>query len=705
MLKERTIGIAVFERSLDWDPKVDTIVRTEARRLRKKLADFYHNSPHTGSDLCITVPTGGYIPAFHFGHASSPPLAAGVPAPALDLPTNEAHRGFLFFRERLRPFSARVATIGFITAAFSCILLALSFTWNRTKGSANLDAFQNLPFTWEPGHQFSPAISPDEQRLAYVGEVGDGRFGIYLRSIHGGGPKLLTHGEASELNPRWSPDGESIALLRLHPTQAEVIVRRVSDGAEQLVASTTTQLGSWTGDPSPLVGDLGPDWTPDGKSLIVMDVAPHALTSGLVAITLADGSRHQITRTAGSIEDFFPRVSPNGQELAFVRTTTHGVGNLCLLDLRTLSIRQLTREAFSINGLTWSNDPGKLIFSSNREGAYQLWTVQISDGSLQTLNTNSTTALDPQAARQQKWIAYVRTNDSWSVDRIRLEKGTLTTSPEPFITSSGRNRDGQYSPDGNLIAFVSDRSGSWEIWLCDAACKAPHRLTNFGGPWIGGVSWSPDSKQVVFDARPNGHSAIYRMSIADASPKAVEENSFEERLPSWSSDGRFVYFNSDRGGHVSIWKRDLQTGAVHSVGDGGTYYEAREVDQRGTLLLARSDGSVWRASAGAVRSAEVVPGMAVNPVLGWTARAGTAFYCEREDAGHVSIYKRSNTGTELVARLQVQLPDSSESLEISPDGRYLLLTVIDHSSSNIFIRDRVTSPTFPDMHALLRSSP
>ena len=574
-----------------------------------------------------------------------------------------------------------------MATAMMCISLAYLFFTNRSRVSAHDVNFEVVPFTWNFGHEFSPAISPDGQEIAYVWQKGDGQFGIYLKSVQGeGNPHLLTQGRYPELNPRWSPSGKEVAFLRVHPTQTDVLVHRINDGAELSVASILTQLGSWTGDPSPLVGDPGPAWTSDGKSLILMDRAPHAPVSGLIQLTLSNGSQRQLTRTRSSDEDFLPRVSPDGQMLAFVRATTHGVGNICLLNLKTLTMRQLTDEEYSISGLTWSNTPGQLIFSSNRKGGFQLWTMQTSDGQIQELNTNSTTALDPQVARHEKWIAYVRANDSWDIDRIRVDGGPAAPIMERFIASSGRNRDARYSPDGSHIAFISDRSGSWEVWSCDVACVYPRKLTNFGGPWIGGLSWSPDSSQLAFDARPHGHSSIYRMSIANPTPELIEKNNFEERLPSWSQDGRSLYFNSDRDGSVSIWKRNLVTGAMQRIENGTSYYDAHEVDHTGTLLLGRLDGTLWRLPDAASQSAQIIPGVLVKPVLGWTNHAASTYYCSQDDGGWTRIVQRSRTGTKLIARIRAQLPDSSESLDVSPDGHFLLLTVIDHSSSDIYLR-------------------
>ena len=62
-IKEYLIGVEVFERPPDYDPKGDPIVRIEAGRLRKKLAQYY-NGPGANDPVIIELPKGGYVPTF-----------------------------------------------------------------------------------------------------------------------------------------------------------------------------------------------------------------------------------------------------------------------------------------------------------------------------------------------------------------------------------------------------------------------------------------------------------------------------------------------------------------------------------------------------------------------------------------------------------------------------------------------------------------
>ena len=62
-LKEYAIATEVFERSESFDPRTDTLVRVQARRLRQRLTEHYAD-PDRQSEIVIDLPKGGYVPKF-----------------------------------------------------------------------------------------------------------------------------------------------------------------------------------------------------------------------------------------------------------------------------------------------------------------------------------------------------------------------------------------------------------------------------------------------------------------------------------------------------------------------------------------------------------------------------------------------------------------------------------------------------------------
>src|SRR4051812_23284077 len=85
-MKESLVGIDVFDRAADYDPRIDPIVRVEARRLRKKLQQYYAGTGASDA-VHIELPKGTYVPLFHFAdERTAPPQEPAAKPRILVLP-------------------------------------------------------------------------------------------------------------------------------------------------------------------------------------------------------------------------------------------------------------------------------------------------------------------------------------------------------------------------------------------------------------------------------------------------------------------------------------------------------------------------------------------------------------------------------------------------------------------------------------------
>src|SRR5207244_2374921 len=103
-----------------------------------------------------------------------------------------------------------------------------------------------------------------------------------------------------------------------------------------------------------------------------------------------------------------------------------------------------------------------------------------------------------------------------------------------LISSSRGDRDPHISPDGKYIAFLSGRSGSSEVWVCDRDASNPVQLTFFGGSRIGRTSWSPDSRRIVFDLRASGNAELYIVNGDGGPPRRLPTGTTNASNPFWS---------------------------------------------------------------------------------------------------------------------------------------------------------------------------
>ena len=89
-----------------------------------------------------------------------------------------------------------------------------------------------------------------------------------------------------------------------------------------------------------------------------------------------------------------------------------------------------------------------------------------------------------------------------------------------------------WSPDGNQIAFTSDRDGNTEVYVMNADGANPINLTNHPARDVG-PAWSPDGKQIAFSTNRDVDWEIYVMDADGANPINLTNHPAWDSSPSW----------------------------------------------------------------------------------------------------------------------------------------------------------------------------
>jgi hypothetical protein len=149
-LKERTLGIDVFGRSPDYDPAADPVVRVSAGEIRKRIAQYYHESGHE-AEIRIDLPLGSYLPEFHFPRLERfAETSVPLEEPVMLAPV----RGSWSFIAAALASPKRVAAV-------ASVLVAISLAWFRpwVKHQTVLDQF------------WAPVFSPSSRVVLCVGRA------------------------------------------------------------------------------------------------------------------------------------------------------------------------------------------------------------------------------------------------------------------------------------------------------------------------------------------------------------------------------------------------------------------------------------------------------------------------------------------------------------------------------------------------------
>ena len=538
-----------------------------------------------------------------------------------------------------------------------------------------------IPFTSFPGVETEPSFSPEGRQLAFAwnGPGGD-NYDVYVKLLDAGAPLRLTSHPGEDRSPCWSPDGRHIAFIRYTENENTLVIVPVTGGPERILHTVTS--------PGRRSLDRSLSWSADGKSLAFSErVSPLAPFQIYLLSVESLESRRLTSPPAGTLGDRLPAISPEGKTLAFTRQGSNELDDIYLAPVSGGAPKRLTSDSSLITGLAWTPDGREILHSSNRAGALHLWKVPASGGTPERVPAGEEGPDTLAISRQGRLLAYTSTLSDTNIWRIEAQsaKGAGISPPVKLISSTRTDGSPQYSPDGKKIVFSSSRTGTLELWTCDADGASPVQLTSFGGPHVGTPRWSPDGRLIAFDAITEGRRDIYVVGADGGKPRRLTTEASVDVRPSWSRDGRFVYFGSDRSGEWKVWKAPAEGGPAVQVTKGGGR-EAFESPDGRFIYYAKDENvpGLWRVPAEGGEEEKILDRVRQGA---WAVWERGVYFVNPGSRPHPSIefYDFATGRTTRVGTVEKELYGGGPNLAATPDGRWILYVQVDQTESDIML--------------------
>jgi Tol biopolymer transport system component len=335
-------------------------------------------------------------------------------------------------------------------------------------------------------------------------------------------------------------------------------------------------------------------WAPDGEALVAADRLKDAFALRLYRLPISGGPAQPITEGPDGAQDVSPAFSPDGRWLAFLRWENGATYGLWVVPQPVGKPKLLVTSPVPITTFAWKPDSRTIVYSG---GA-------ISTGELRQVTTDGRRALAPFAlegasdqiviAPTGARLAYVLQNLDANIWRVPLDRIRQKNSPpEKLFASVREEMDPAFSPDGKSIAFVSNRSGRWNLWMGNADGSG---LSEFAAQSLLPFhpAWSPDSREIAFESEAFGKGEIWLVGAAGGLPWRLVAMPGGAEVPSWSPDGKRVVFYTNAEGSRQIWEVAATGGAPVRLTHAGSYDPSESADGRYLYYGSVLSPGIWR---------------------------------------------------------------------------------------------------------------
>lgn len=458
------------------------------------------------------------------------------------------------------------------------------FTYAGDLWTCELDGGMARRLTSFPGLESRSRFSPDGKTIAFTGQI-DGASELYTIPAEGGEPKRLTFDAGGDNVVAWTPDGKIAYYNGAMSTFTPKLFMVSPEGGQP----TPTKLGEITDG----------SFSPDGSTIAFTRAASHNFnwrryrggTQGRIGFfNFATSKYDEIP--SGREQNYHPMWV--GDHVYFISDKNDGGLNLYRYSRSGKRTEQLTK--FQNSDIRWPSTDGKTIIWE-RSGKVELYDIAsgkvtefkpniVSDGrSLRPRWRSFSGAIEGVSLSPSgKRVAVAARGDIWSVPATTGETRPMTSS------GSSREKEPQWSPDGQSIAYLSDEAGEWTITVQPQMggeakkikLPADHKVRGFGwsstGKYFGyvtfdmriclvpadgkgepkvvnqdaygqfgGFDFSHDDSYIVFSSTQDnlfGRMSVYEVATGKTTP--ISSGFYSDSQPVFDLTGKYIYFVSSR---------------------------------------------------------------------------------------------------------------------------------------------------------------
>ena len=488
-----------------------------------------------------------------------------------------------------RPAGAQDATGTLMLAQPAVSADRIAFSYAGDLWTAGIDGSSPRRLTSHAGVEFNPRFSPDGEWIAFSGEY-DGNTDVFLVPAEGGVPARLTWHPGADVVQSFTPDGSAVLFSS---------GRNAYTGRHQQLFTVATSGGH--PEQLPIPHAFKAAYSPDGAKIAYTPLYEAftqwknyrgGTTTRIWIYDVADHSVVQIPQPEGRSNDTDPMWI--GDRVYF-RSDRDGEFNVHAYDPGTRHVSRVTmHEDFPV--LSASAGAGRIAY----EQAGRLHVLDPGSGASDPVPVRIATDLLEVRPRYASGENFVR-NASLSPSGTRAVfefRGEIVTLPrdkgdDRNLTQStaAHERSPAWSPDGESIAWFSDASGEYRLYVAPQSGAGEARgYALDGAGFYANPVWSPDGTKISYT---DNSRAVYWIDLASGDTHRVDADVMYGPLPppshAWSPDSRWLVYTRNNETNIrTAYVHLLETGETMGVTDGLSDVSEAVFDAGGKYLYLTS---------------------------------------------------------------------------------------------------------------------
>jgi tricorn protease len=435
------------------------------------------------------------------------------------------------------------------------------------------------------GYERGPVFSPDGTLVAFTGEY-DGNQDVYVVPAAGGVPRRLTYHPGPDDVVGWTPDGRHVLFVSERAAFAGGVVQLFTVPVE---GGFPAQL--------PLPRAVEGAFSPDGSRIAYVPIMQWqrawkryrgGQTKPIWVGNLADSSV-EATIPRDNSNDFGPMWV--GDTIYFLSDRS-GPVTLFAYDTKSKEVKQVVKND-GLDIKSASAGPGAIVY----EQFGLLYLLDPGSGRIRRLDirvAGDITEVRPHFQKiEPKRIQSAAISPTGARALLAVRGEILTVPAEKgdvrnlTNTTAVVERDPAWSPDGKSIAYLSDASGEYALYLRDQSGLGDLRRIDLGSPptFYYSPAWSPDSRKIAYtDKRLN----VWYVDLEKKTPVRVDADTYAGPVqlnPVWSPDSRWLAYTKQLRNHLrAVFIYSLEQGKSYQATDGMSDALFADFDKEGKYL-------------------------------------------------------------------------------------------------------------------------